>query len=87
MVMFGVGPAYLLSYGIDCRWDLMRSSWQFWLSAMATNLAIAIVAATMIWLVGIGRSCCAIADHDARGFDWRLVVLRPASVRGHLLGP
>ena len=33
---------------------LMRSSWHFWLSTMATNLAIAVLAATMIWLVGLG---------------------------------
>ena len=32
----------------------MRSSWHFWLSTMATNLAIAALAATMIWLVGLG---------------------------------
>jgi omega-6 fatty acid desaturase (delta-12 desaturase) len=33
---------------------LMRSSWHFLLSTMATNLAIAVLAATMIWLVGLG---------------------------------
>jgi len=31
----------------------MRSGWYFWLSTMATNLAIAVLAATMIWLVGL----------------------------------
>jgi omega-6 fatty acid desaturase (delta-12 desaturase) len=33
---------------------LMRSNWHFWLSTMTTNLAIAVLAATMIWLVGLG---------------------------------
>ena len=32
----------------------MRSTWRFWLSTMATNLAIMVLATTMIWLVGIG---------------------------------
>jgi omega-6 fatty acid desaturase (delta-12 desaturase) len=33
---------------------LMRSSWHLWLSTMATNLAIAVLAATTIWLIGLG---------------------------------
>jgi hypothetical protein len=33
---------------------LMRGSWQFWLSTMATNLAITAIVATIIWLVGLG---------------------------------
>ena len=33
----------------------MRSSWHFWPKhGMATDLAIAVLAATMIWLVGLG---------------------------------
>jgi omega-6 fatty acid desaturase (delta-12 desaturase) len=54
IVMFGVGPAYLFILRHRLPVGLMRSSWQFWLSAMATNLAIAALAATMIWLVGAG---------------------------------
>ena len=52
--MFGIGPAYLFILRHRLPVGLMRSSWQFWLSAMATNLAIAVLAGTMIWLVGIG---------------------------------
>jgi omega-6 fatty acid desaturase (delta-12 desaturase) len=33
---------------------LMRSGWQLWLSTGATNVAIAAVVATMIWLIGLG---------------------------------
>jgi omega-6 fatty acid desaturase (delta-12 desaturase) len=33
---------------------MMRGGWQPWLSTMATNVAIAILVATMIWLVGVG---------------------------------
>jgi omega-6 fatty acid desaturase (delta-12 desaturase) len=32
----------------------MRSGWQPWVSTMATNVAIAIVVALMMWLVGAG---------------------------------
>ena len=54
IVMFGVGPTYLFVLQHRLPVGLMRSSWHFWLSTMATNLAIAVLAATMIWLVGLG---------------------------------
>jgi acyl-lipid omega-6 desaturase (Delta-12 desaturase) len=54
IVMFGIGPIYLFVLQQRLPAGLMRSSWHFWLSTMATNLAIALLAATMIWLVGIG---------------------------------
>src|SRR5690349_6786427 len=54
IVMFGVGPAYLFIVRHRLPVGLMRSSKRFWVSAMATNLAIAALAATMIWLIGIG---------------------------------
>lgn len=54
IVMFGVGPAYLFIVRHRLPVGLMRSSKRFWVSTMATNLAIAALAATMIWLIGIG---------------------------------
>jgi omega-6 fatty acid desaturase (delta-12 desaturase) len=33
---------------------LLRDGWQPWLSAMATNAAIASIAAGLIWLIGVG---------------------------------
>ena len=54
IVMFGVGPAYLFVLRHRLPIGLMRSGWQPWLSTMATNIAIALVVATMIWLVGVG---------------------------------
>ena len=54
IVMFGVGPMYLFVLQHRLPVGLMRSSWHFWLSTMATNIAIAALAATMIWLVGLG---------------------------------
>ena len=53
IVMFGVGPMYLFVLHHRLPVGLMRSGWYFWLSTMATNLAIAVLAATMIWLVGL----------------------------------
>ena len=32
----------------------MRQGWLPWLSTMATNLAIAVLAGRLIWLVGVG---------------------------------
>jgi omega-6 fatty acid desaturase (delta-12 desaturase) len=53
-VMFGIGPAYLFILQFRLPVGLMRGGWMPWLSTMATNLAIAIVVAAMMWLVGIG---------------------------------
>jgi omega-6 fatty acid desaturase (delta-12 desaturase) len=52
--MFGFGPAYLFLIQHRLPVGLMRQGWLPWLSTMATNLAIAIVAAALIWLVGVG---------------------------------
>jgi acyl-lipid omega-6 desaturase (Delta-12 desaturase) len=54
LVMFGVGPAYLFILQYRLPVGLMRGGWMPWLSTMATNVAIAIVVAAMMWLVGIG---------------------------------
>jgi len=52
IVMFGIGPAYLFILRHRLPMGLMRSGWQPWISAMATNVAIATLVATMIWLIG-----------------------------------
>jgi omega-6 fatty acid desaturase (delta-12 desaturase) len=54
LVMFGVGPAYLFILRHRLPMGLMRRGAGPWASAMATNVAIAIVAATLIWLIGVG---------------------------------
>ncbi len=54
IVMFGVGPAYLFILRHRLPVGLMRNRWNFCPSTMATNLAIAALATTMIWLVGVG---------------------------------
>jgi omega-6 fatty acid desaturase (delta-12 desaturase) len=53
LVMFGFGPAYL--FLVQQRFPSGRLlDWRAWLSPMATNLAFAILAAAIVWLVGIG---------------------------------
>ena len=52
-VMFGLGPAYMFILRYRLPVNLMRNGWQPWLSTMATNAAIAILVAAMMWLVGI----------------------------------
>ncbi len=54
LVMFGLGPAYLFLLQHRLPVGLMARGWGPWLSAMATNLGIAIVVAAMIWLIGLG---------------------------------
>ena len=53
LIMFGVGPAYqfLLQHRLPV--GLMRKGWQPWASTMATNLAIALIVATLTWFIGI----------------------------------
>jgi omega-6 fatty acid desaturase (delta-12 desaturase) len=53
LVMFGIGPAYLFLLKHRLPFGLMRAGWKPWLSAMATNFAIALFAATLIWFIGI----------------------------------
>ena len=53
IIMFGLGPAYLFIVRHRLPFGLMRGAWQPWLSTMATNVAIAALVATMIWLVGV----------------------------------
>jgi acyl-lipid omega-6 desaturase (Delta-12 desaturase) len=54
IVMFGIGPAYLFILRHRLPVGLMRSTWRFWLSTIAMNLAIAILAVTLIRMVGLG---------------------------------
>jgi len=53
LVMFGLGPAYLFLLQHRLPVGMMRKGWQPWVSAMATNAAIAVLAGAMIWLVGL----------------------------------
>jgi omega-6 fatty acid desaturase (delta-12 desaturase) len=52
-VMFGIGPAYLFVVRHRLPVGLMRGGWRPWLSAMATNFAIAVIVAGLIWLIGV----------------------------------
>lgn len=53
LVMFGIGPAYMFLLQHRFPVGQMRASWRPWVSTMATNLAIVIVAALVIWLIGL----------------------------------
>ena len=53
IVMFGIGPAYMFILRYRLPIALMRNGWQPWLSTMATNAAIALLFALMMWLVGV----------------------------------
>ncbi len=52
-VMFGLGPAYLFIVQHRLPSSVRRSGWASWISTMATNAAIAVVIAAMMWAVGV----------------------------------
>lgn len=52
-VMFGVGPAWLFFLQQRLPFGLMRAGVAPWVSTMATNLGIAVLAAGLIWLCGV----------------------------------
>lgn len=53
VVMFGLGPAYLFALQFRLPVGFMREGWRPWASTMATNGAIALLAAVMMWSVGV----------------------------------
>jgi omega-6 fatty acid desaturase (delta-12 desaturase) len=53
-IMFAVGPAITFILRHRLPMGLMRGGWILWLSTMTTNVAIVILIATMMWLVGVG---------------------------------
>jgi omega-6 fatty acid desaturase (delta-12 desaturase) len=54
LVMFGVGPAWLFICQYRLPFGMMRAGVLPWTSTIATNLCIALLAAALIWLMGIG---------------------------------
>jgi omega-6 fatty acid desaturase (delta-12 desaturase) len=54
LVMFGIGPAYVFLLRQRLPDDLIRSNGRVWISAMASNLASAVVVTVLIWFIGIG---------------------------------
>ncbi len=54
LVMFGIGPAYLFLLQHRLPFYQMRDGWRPWVSTMATNAAIALICAGLMWLVGVG---------------------------------
>ena len=53
-VMFGIGPAYLFVLRQRLPIGMLRGGWRPWLSTMATNFAIALIVAVLIWFIGVG---------------------------------
>ena len=53
LVLFGLGPAYLFLIRQRLPFGLMRVGWQPWISTQATNAAITLIAAVLIWLIGV----------------------------------
>jgi acyl-lipid omega-6 desaturase (Delta-12 desaturase) len=54
IVLFVIGPAYLFLLQNRLPYGFMREGWVPWISAAATNAALAACVGVMIWLVGVG---------------------------------
>jgi omega-6 fatty acid desaturase (delta-12 desaturase) len=55
IVLFGIGPAYLFLLQQRLPVGMLHGrGWQPWLSTMATNFAIALIVAVLIWFIGVG---------------------------------
>jgi omega-6 fatty acid desaturase (delta-12 desaturase) len=53
IIMFGLGPAYLFLLQHRLPVGFMRGGWQPWISTQTTNAAIVVIAALLIYLIGI----------------------------------
>lgn len=53
IVMFALGPAYLFVLQFRLPVGFMRDGWRPWASTMATNAAIVLLLAIMMWSVGV----------------------------------
>ena len=54
IVMFGIGPIWLFLLKQRLPFGMMRSGMAPWVSTMATNLAILVLALGLVWLFGLG---------------------------------
>ena len=53
LVLFVIGPAYLFLLDNRIPPKLLRKDWQYWISAMGTNLSVLVVAGVVIYFVGL----------------------------------
>jgi omega-6 fatty acid desaturase (delta-12 desaturase) len=53
LFMFGFAPACLFLLQHRLPVGLMRNGWQPWASTMLTNFVVALVIATLVWLIGV----------------------------------
>lgn len=53
LVMFGIGPIFVFLFKQRLPFGMMRAGAEPWISTMATNLAIACLAGTLIWWLGL----------------------------------
>jgi len=54
IILFGIGPAYLFILRQRLPFGLRGDGWMPWVSTMATNGAIALVVAGLMWWIGVG---------------------------------
>src|SRR5438445_6983795 len=78
--MFGIGPIWLFFFKQRLPFGMMRSGMEPWVSTMATNLAILVLALGLIWFVGLGPFLLVqlpIVVMAVAGGAWLFAVHRP----------
>lgn len=53
LILFGIGPAYQFLLKHRLPLGMMKKGWRPWLSTFGTNASIAVVAALLIWTMGL----------------------------------
>lgn len=53
LVLFGIGPAYQFLLKHRLPFGMMSKGWRPWVSTLGTNAGIAVVAAILIWALGL----------------------------------
>ncbi len=54
VILLGVGPAYLFLLQHRLPVGFMKAGWTYWVSAMATNAALALIVGSLIYVFGLG---------------------------------
>ena len=52
LILFGLGPAFLFLLQHRLPLGYFRAGWRYWVSAMVTNVGIALLIAAIIWFAG-----------------------------------
>jgi omega-6 fatty acid desaturase (delta-12 desaturase) len=80
LVMFGLGPSYLFMLQNRLPLGLMNQGKKYWISAMGTNAAMALIGFLIVFFGGWQACFCYASNGFTRGVGWCLAVLCAAPI-------